>query len=677
MAAIMTQLTPNERQILHLLIKKEKAVSAAELARLTNVSKRTVYYSLNNLRHLFKQMGADDFEARADGFCLTESQRLAAQSRLAKENTQLTKKDRISYIICAAICAVRPLRLKTLQEKFGLSRNIIFSDLSDVKKELASFQLELLNSRQAGYYVQGDLLLMRTVFQLHISRLISNAPREQLDFFNADDVADYMQKMCRLSDKLALGLTEESLLEIVYLLLMIHSKPRSGSMSIIDAELIQKTRELHMVNEVFADLQEHERIYLAICMMNFSNGSTYADMWTEEIELWECTKRLIDTFEILACVSFENKQDLLHAIYMHMKLSCYNYRNMVPHINPLREDIQQNYSELYCMTKSCCERMMQDFPYPVDADEIAYLTLHFGVAMHKASRQAEVAHVLITCPSITTSAQLLRAEIQTKFNNIIVEDVVRAGEINDYPANQKIDFVISTVAFDCRYPLIRVNPILTNEDKANIAILMTLLDIQSNPDSMQMGMLLRIVRQNVDDSTYLRIREELNRCLNTEGSLVNVPKSTPTLSGLHGLLCISGIRIANHPTDAWQDEIRITADLLCKHGCIQQSYVDKMIALGQEHGPYFVISDDIAIAHARPQDGAASLGLGLSIYPKGLDIMDRKGIRFLFVLASPDQKKHLHVLEHIMSLSRDTKLRDALCAAQTSEQALDLLQTFQ
>ena len=126
MAAIMTQLTPNERQILHLLIKKEKAVSAAELARLTNVSKRTVYYSLNNLRRLFKQMGADDFEAQTDGFCLTESQRLAAQSRLAQENTQLTKKDRISYIICVAICAVRPLRLKTLQEKFGLSRNIIF-----------------------------------------------------------------------------------------------------------------------------------------------------------------------------------------------------------------------------------------------------------------------------------------------------------------------------------------------------------------------------------------------------------------------------------------------------------------------------------------------------------------------------------------------------------------------
>lgn len=675
MAAIMIQLTPNERQILHLLIKREKAYSAAELARLTGVSKRTVYYSLNNLRYLFKQLGADELEAQSDGFCLTDSQRTAAQSWLAKENTQLSKKDRISYIICAAICATQPLRLKTLQDKFELSRNIIFSDLTDVKKELSAFQLELLNSRQAGYYVQGDLLLMRTVFQLHISRLICNAPQDQLDFFDAGCISEYMQKMRRLSARLALSLTEEGLLEIVYLLLMIHSKPSAGSMSIIDAEMIRKTRELHMVNEIFADLQEHEKTYLAICMMNFSNGSTYADMWSEEIELWECTKRLIDIFEIVACVSFENKQDLIHAIYMHMKLSCYNYRNKVPHINPLREDIQQNYPELFCMTKSCCERMMQDFPYPVDEGEIAYLTLHFGVAMHTASRQAEVAHVLITCPSITTSAQLLRAEIETKFNNIIVEDVVRAGEINEYATDKKIDFVISTVSFDCRYPLIRVRPILTNEDKANIATLMALLDIQSSPDSMQLRMLLRIVRQNVNDSTYIRIREELNHYLNAEGPLVNLPQ--PALANLHDMLCTYGIRFADRAEGDWEDEIRKTSAPLHNCGCIEQNYVDKMIALGEAHGPYFVISEDIAIAHARPQDGVMALGLRLTIYREGLTIMERKGIRFLFVLSSPDQKKHLHILENIMELSRDEKLRNALCLAQNQAQALSLLEKFQ
>ena len=92
MAAIMIQLTPNERQMLHLLIKREKASSAAELARLTGVSKRTVYYSLNNLRHLFKQLGVDEFEAQVGGFCLTDSQRTAAQFWLKKKIHRCVKK---------------------------------------------------------------------------------------------------------------------------------------------------------------------------------------------------------------------------------------------------------------------------------------------------------------------------------------------------------------------------------------------------------------------------------------------------------------------------------------------------------------------------------------------------------------------------------------------------------
>lgn len=183
------------------------------------------------------------------------------------------------------------------------------------------------------------------------------------------------------------------------------------------------------------------------------------------------------------------------------------------------------------------------------------------------------------------------------------------------------------------------------------------------------------MRQNVDDSTYLRIREELNHYLNAEGPLVNLPQSS--LVSLHGMLRTYGIRFVDHATGNWKDEIRRTADPLLKRGCIQQSYLDKMIALGEAHGPYFVISDDIAIAHARPQDGVIALGLRLTIYREGLTIMEREGIRFLFVLSSPDQKRHLHILENIMALSHDEKLRNALCLAQNQAQALSLLEEFQ
>ncbi|MDR3765636.1 MAG: PRD domain-containing protein, partial [Butyricicoccus sp.] len=619
---------------------------------------------------------AGELETVAEGVLLTDAQREAASAYLSRQATPMSKRDRISYIICAAICAgQQPLRLKALQEKFAVSRNLVFADLNDVKKELEAYQLKLKNSREAGYFVQGDLLLMRTVFQLHISSLLRTVNWEQLDLFSREHIADYLDKMKRLTSDLSLRVGEDSLLELVYLLLMIRARPSQNAVQMVDAELIEKTRELQAVNTIFADLQPHERNYLAICLMNFSNGSTYAGMWTEELELWECAKRLIDLFEITACVSFEKKEELLHAIYMHMKLSCYNYRNTVPHINRLREEIAQNYPELFSMTKSCCTRMMPDFPYPVGDDEIAYLTMHFGVAMHNASHKAEVAHVLLTCPSITTSAQLLRAEVETKFDNIIVEDVVRVGEINAYPADRPIDFVISTVSFDCRYPVIRVHPILTDEDVANIATLMTLLDIDSSLGSFQLKVLLRIVRRNVDDTTYVRIREELNHYLNAEGTLMHIPENTP--ADLYHTLQNCGIRFVDGPADDWEQEVRMTAAPLHDSGSIEPRYIQTMLELGRTHGPYFVISDDIAIAHARPKDGAKRLGLTLSIYRQGLTILGRTGIRFLFVLSSPDQQKHLHILENILALSHDAAARQALCAAEDAEQAFSILERFQ
>lgn len=675
MAETTILLTQNERRILQFLMERSWPLSVSEMVRLTKISKRTVYYGLNNLRYLFRQLDIGDLSQEAEGFLLTEKQREVLSIYLTEgSGVQWDKKDRISYIICAAICADWELRFKTLEEKFIMSRNAVFADLGDARKELANYHLDLKNSKREGYYVEGDLLLMRTVFQLHISRLLGSPSREQLDFFRQEDIEAYREKISCINERLQLSLNSGVQMELVYLMLMIHKRPGCSSMQFVDAEFIRKTREWNAVDEVLGRLKEQEKNYLAICLMNFSNGSNFAGEWDEDLELWECAKRLIDLFEIIACVSFEEKQELIHAIYMHMKLSCYNYRNMVPHINPLYEEIVQNYQDLYKMTQSCCERMIQDFPYPVDDNEIAYLTMHFGAGMHHASHNAMTAHVLISCPNITTSALLLKTEVEKQFDNIVVEDVVSTRDINYYPLEKQIDFVISTVSFECRYPVIRVGAILTDEDKANIATLMMLLDINSNSDSMQLKILLGIVKRNVDDETYGRIRRDLNRYLNTEGVLVKVPAVRQ--AGLYNMLKKYGIQYVEHASDDWAKAIRETSVSLLEAGGIEARYIEQILEMGKIHGAYFVINNDIAIAHARPQDGVRNLGVCLSIYRNGLTIIQKK-IHFLFVLATPDQQAHLHILENIMRLCNDEGTLKQLLVAQNEKAALDILSDYQ
>lgn len=673
MAESMISLTQTEKRIAKLLTERMWPMKVNEIVTLTGASRRTVYYSLDNIRYLLKKLGVGELERQNGGFLLSDDQRSILKEQLGKNAVQRDKKERISYIICAAL-SEKVLRFKELEERFDLSRNAVFADLADVKRELGKYHLELNNSKSRGYYVAGDCLLMRTVYQLHIHRLLKNWKDEELHFFGDEDLTFYEERMVQINKMLDLNMNAETQLELVYMMLMIRQESDTLSMQTMDTDVIRKTEEWKAVEQIFAELTEKDKNYLTLCLMNLKSGSSFAGEWDEDLELWECTKKLIDLFEIMACVSFDKKNELTQAIYMHMKLSCYNYRNLVPHINPLLEEIQENYAALYQMTKSCCERMLADFPYKIDESEIAYLTMHFGVGMHDASHQATKARVLISCPNITTSAMLLSSEIEKQFDNIIIEDVVKTSEIDYYPYENNIDFVISTVSFQSRYPIIRVHPILTDEDKANIMTLMMLLGINSNSDSMQFKILLNIVRQNVDDETYVRIRKDLNRYLNTEGRLVNVP--TGYQPGLIDVIRRFGVRYVEATSYDWESAVQETAEPLLNSGCIHQSYVEKMLTLGRKHGSYFVLNDDVAVAHARPEDGAEGLGMALSIYRQQVVIGDKK-VRFLFVLATPNQQEHLHILENVMEFCNDSEMRDRLAAAEDETVALELLNVYQ
>ena len=107
--------------------------------------------------------------------------------------------------------------------------------------------------------------------------------------------------------------------------------------------------------------------------------------------------------------------------------------------------------------------------------------------------------------------------------------------------------------------------------------------------------------------------------------------------------------------------------------CIREEYIDAMIAMAHDNGPWFVINDEMAIAHAHAEDGVDSLGLTLTIFQEGLNIMGKSSIHFLFVLSTPNNQEHLHILQDIMELSGNTAMQRELLEAQCEEDALYVL----
>ncbi|HBM74764.1 MAG TPA: hypothetical protein DD429_04325 [Clostridiaceae bacterium] len=672
MSDYMPSLSKSTRNVLQVLANEKNPISVNQIAKYTKSSRRMVYYDIGNIKYLFKNLNAGNLKHDGGEYYLLPEQRKFVKEFLNKKSVITDKADRISYIICSTICSENEIHLESLVQRFGISKNASLYDLAETRKILDRYQLTLMNSKKNGYYVEGDTFRKRSVFLYYLSQFLKNNSYTSLDIFNQETVDLYISKLKQVIKEMEIEIDENDIIALSYLLLVVRKFPTSYQFNVVDLNFIIASKGLKIIDRYFTELLNHERIYLLIYLLSYSNNRGFLRKDTEkDFYLLDLAAEIVKTFEILSGFSFEKREELINSIYMHLKLSYYNYCCSMPTINPLHDEIKENYADLFKITELCCMKLKDKFPYTLFESEITYLTMHFGAFMKNARRNATSANVLLTCLNVTTSVKLLKAEIENQFDNIIVVDTVKPEEVNSYPKEAKIDFVISTVNFTCKYPIILVHPILTAKDESNIASLMTLLNIEYKTDNRQFKTLLDIVKRNVDEKVYVKIKNEVGDYLNSGGSFLNAPGSHQV--SLSDMIEQYGVQIHQEKEKNWEDAIRVTAKVLLDDGCINEHYIDTMVSLTKKYGPYFVISPQIAVAHAQPKDGAFKIGVSLSIYKNGLDIMKKEKVKFLFVLATPNQNEHMHILQNIACLAEHPDAMDQMMEAVCKEDILHTL----
>lgn len=61
----------------------------------------------------------------------------------------------------------------------------------------------------------------------------------------------------------------------------------------------------------------------------------------------------------------------------------------------------------------------------------------------------------------------------------------------------------------------------------------------------------------------------------------------------------------------WQQAVREAGRLLVNAGAVEPRYVEAMIQMVREMGPYIVIAPGVALPHARPEDGVKKAYMSL------------------------------------------------------------------
>ncbi|KGQ69349.1 PTS mannitol transporter subunit IIA [Chelonobacter oris] len=132
---------------------------------------------------------------------------------------------------------------------------------------------------------------------------------------------------------------------------------------------------------------------------------------------------------------------------------------------------------------------------------------------------------------------------------------------------------------------------------------------------------------------------------------------------LKSYLPLSHIRQVECVSD-WQDAVKQCAQPLLQENLIEARYLARILALYDEIGPYFVIAPQIAMPHARPEDGALAQALSLLVVKQGVDFgSENDPVKLVILLAAKDNHTHLEMLAAVAELLSDESAVDEMIRA--------------
>lgn len=118
---------------------------------------------------------------------------------------------------------------------------------------------------------------------------------------------------------------------------------------------------------------------------------------------------------------------------------------------------------------------------------------------------------------------------------------------------------------------------------------------------------------------------------------------------------------------------------MVEQGYMDSKYVQEIINIYKEIGPYIVITQNIALPHAPSEFGAKKMGIGftrLKVPVKsGNDSNDP--VKFLFPLSAPDSSSHIALLSELADLLSDRAFIEFLDTAESKEQIIDYLKKYE
>lgn len=140
------------------------------------------------------------------------------------------------------------------------------------------------------------------------------------------------------------------------------------------------------------------------------------------------------------------------------------------------------------------------------------------------------------------------------------------------------------------------------------------------------------------------------------------------------LLNARTLQVADGANLSWEEAIALAAQPLVDAKIIEPAYIEAMISVVKEKGPYMNIGPEIVLAHARPDNSVHGIGLSLLKTNSAVNFVDQEHpVKLWFVLTAIDSQSHLGVIQQLMTLLTNKEAVRQVLAADSVDQILVIL----
>lgn len=726
-------LSPRQFGIIKYLIEQNKSVTTENLAKYFSISVRTIRNDLMAIEQWCRDVSIDYKRDHLGGIEVTLPTHLRGQidkvlGLSVSQNLGYRQDSRLNRLLIELFTHKDPIVVKQLPDILQVSSRTIYSDLDVAEKWLQRFTLKLIRKPNFGLIVEGDELawrnacygLLNKCLNLSEERLESGAeslldeylkyrsvwPLER--FFSSADLQALSWLVERLGVMLGGKFAASSHSSLVLQMGVLLFRLRRGyplSLGPNELESLRTCAE-YEVASLFAEwfktnfqvsLSDGDIGFVTLNVLAARLRNDYVpkdgenDLNDPQIEklVWS----MLEIVDLALGLPLSSDTVLWHGLLQHIKPMLYRVSYGITLQNELVDQIKENHALAYhaaVLAAQCVEKKVGKL---LNSSEIGYMAMHFGAAIERIKNSdgfIKPLRVMVVCGNGIGTSSLLISRVETNIPRLKVIKQISVGKLNETGITADVDFILSTVKLpSAPLPCFVVNPLLPIEEIVRLSVWLNEqfgTQIMAGPrQESMMNNILRIIEKHTRIINRKELLKELHQLiLSPQPGIPIVDYKNPVLKHqinrdrrvpmLLDLLTEETIQLRLNVKD--RDElIELASAPLLQQGLITPSYIKAMQASLNQNGPYVVIVPEVAILHARPEDGVSQVCMSLTTVENGIFFghPDNDPVKIAIVFGAVDKEMHIGALSELVNLLSKPDTLDEIKKATVSEQVLDII----